>query len=47
MTWTNPSLSLGWIVALIVLIVDVILKLMGMIDLTAAMVIAAIAAVRL
>lgn len=47
MTWTNPTLSLGFIVALVVLILDVLLKVMGLIDMPAAMLIAAVCAWRL
>lgn len=47
MTWTGPVLSLGFIVALVVLIVDIILKMMGLIDLPAALLIAAVTSVRL
>jgi len=47
MAWTNPTLSLGWIIALIVLILDCILKAMGMIELGTAMTVAAICAWRL
>lgn len=47
MTWNPPALSFGWLVALIVLILTGLLKAMGMIDLPAAMLIAAVCAVRL
>jgi hypothetical protein len=47
MTWTNPTLSLGFVVALVVLLLDCILKAMGLIELPEAMLIAAVAAVRL
>jgi len=47
MAWTNPNLSLGFVVALIVLILDCILKALGMIDLNTAMTVAAICAWRL
>lgn len=47
MNWTNPTLSLGFVVALVVLILDVLLKMMGLIDLPVAMLIAAVCAVRL
>jgi hypothetical protein len=46
-TWTTPTLSLGFIVALVILILDVLLKMMGLIDLPTAMLIAAVCAVRL
>jgi hypothetical protein len=47
MVWTNPTLSVGWLIALVVLILDVLLKVMGLIEIGEAMVIAAICAVRL
>lgn len=47
MTWTNPTISLGFIIALVVLILDVLLKVMGLIEIDVAMVIAAICAMRL
>lgn len=47
MTWSNPSISAGWIVALVILVLDCLLKVLGMIDLPTAMVIAALTAIRL
>lgn len=46
MTFTAPVLSLGWILALVILILDCILKALGMIELTPALVVAAICAWR-
>ena len=47
MTFTAPVLSLGWILALVILILDILLKMLGLIDFPAAMLIAAVCAVRL
>lgn len=47
MTWTNPTISVGWIVALVVLVADVLLKTMGLIDMPPFLLIAAVTAVRL
>lgn len=47
MQWTAPALSIGWLVALITLIVTLILFVMGAVSKEAAMVVVAICAVRL
>lgn len=47
MTFTAPAFSFGWFLALIILILDVLLKAVGIIDFPVMMVVAAICAVRL
>ena len=47
MTWTGPTLSLGFAVALIVAIVAIIMGFMGMLPKEVVMLILAVCAVRL
>lgn len=47
MTFTPPAISFGWIIALIVLVADLLLKMMGLIDMPPALLIAGVCAVRL
>lgn len=47
MTWTAPAFSVGWIVALIVLIAALMLGFMGLLPKEMVLVIAAICSVRL
>lgn len=47
MTWTAPVFSVGWIVALIVLIAALMLGFMGLLPKEVVLVAAAICAVRL
>ena len=47
MAWTAPAFSVGWIVALIVLIAALMLGFMGLLPKEMVLVIAAICAVRL
>lgn len=47
MTWTNPSFSLGTIVAVVVLVAACILGFMGMLEPVPMLLIAAVCAVRL
>lgn len=41
------SVNLGWLLAFIILILDVVLKMVGLIDFPIAMVVAALCAIRL
>lgn len=45
--WNNPTISFGWVLALVILILDCLLKAMGLIELPVAMLIGAVCAVRL
>lgn len=45
--WTNPSFSVGTLVAVFVLVFDIVLKVMGGIGLVECLAIAAICAIRL
>lgn len=46
-TWTNPSVGVGFIIALVVLIMAMILGFLKLMDLPMVLVVAAICAVRL
>lgn len=47
MTFTAPVLSLGWLIALFVLVLAVVLKMVGLIDFPTALLISVVCAVRL
>lgn len=47
MTWTNPTISLGFIIALVVLIATALLGFMGQLPKEVVLLIAAVCAVRL
>ncbi len=46
-TWTNPTIGIGWIIALVVLLVTLIFWAMGLLPKEVALPICAICAVRL
>lgn len=47
LSWTNPTFSVGWIIALIVLLIAVIFGFMGLLPKEVVLLIAAVCAVRL
>ena len=47
MTWTAPTYSLGFVVALVIFLVSIILAALGQLDKQAALLICAVCAVRL